>query len=547
MANIPPWLEVMRAITGLHEYENGSNPKIEGMAAFIGRKFPEQASYAAQYTDDSIAWCGVSTDFCLAACCPDGISGPFGATDTDKWMWAQSFASDPGFIHIGSPVPGAIVVMTREGGGHVTMFEEWSGSSIKCRGGNQSNSVNVSTYDPDTVVAYVWPRDYPMPPVPRRTLEEGDSGADVVELQTILGIPVDGEFGPTTDGAVKGFQAGADLDADGVVGEQTWEALDELDARKKAGSEGLSKEEASAIADVARTSPLARYSWDDRGESPIGYVVGMALSYAVAVKRLDEGDTAFEDMAQADREDDDTDVFSWFSDELDDMEWDVSEDGVDSLRALYAIMIGLGMRESSGRYCEGRDMSASNVSSDTAEAGLCQTSWNIRSCASTIPPLLAEVRENPNGFLDAFREDVNPSGSELSGYGSPDGASYQFYSKYAPSFHVYVTAIGLRHLRQHWGPVNRNEVELIDEAYELLENVEGLIEGGIVPPGPEPEPGIPEVDVDVRAVGEVALTVNEETVPALPDPGTPTVAINIVSTGGVRITVDGRPYSESDA
>src|SRR5262245_33002294 len=201
MADIPPWLEVMRAITGLSEYENGSNPKIEGMASFIGRRFPPQADYASSYTSDDIAWCGVATDFCLAACTPEGISGPFGPTDTDKWMWARSFSTDPNFAHLSSPVLGAIVVMEREGGGHVTMFEEWSGGSLRCRGGNQSNEVNVSSYDPDTVVAYVWPKAWPLPdvpPAPRETIAVGDSGPAVADCQRILSIEADGEFGPTT-------------------------------------------------------------------------------------------------------------------------------------------------------------------------------------------------------------------------------------------------------------------------------------------------------------------------------------------------------------
>jgi hypothetical protein len=52
-------------------------------------------------------------------------------------MWAQSFASDPGYVKLGSPVTGAIVVMSREGGGHVTMFEEWDDNgNLRCRGGN---------------------------------------------------------------------------------------------------------------------------------------------------------------------------------------------------------------------------------------------------------------------------------------------------------------------------------------------------------------------------------------------------------------------------
>src|SRR5262245_42446154 len=208
---IPPWLEVMRAITGLSEYENGSNPKIEAMAADIGRKFPPQAAYASQYDDDSIAWCGVATAFCLSACTPEGISGPFGPTDTDKWMWAQSFANDNGFVHLPDAVQGAIVVMTREGGGHVTMFEEWDGGMLVCRGGNQSNCVCTSKYDPATVIAYVWPRGWEIPPTPpaeRRTIEEGDTGADVRQVQALLlgEAYTDGDFGSQTDGAVKGFQ-----------------------------------------------------------------------------------------------------------------------------------------------------------------------------------------------------------------------------------------------------------------------------------------------------------------------------------------------------
>ena len=63
---------------------------------------------------------------------------------------------------------------------------------------------------------------------PRRAmLRKGDQGNSVRELQTKLGITVDGAFGPATDRAVKAFQAKHGLVADGLVGPATWAALGE--------------------------------------------------------------------------------------------------------------------------------------------------------------------------------------------------------------------------------------------------------------------------------------------------------------------------------
>ena len=520
--NAPPWLEVMRAISGLSEYDNGSNPKIEGMAAYIGRKFPEQADYAALYTDDSIAWCGVTAAFCMAAATPDGISGPFGLQDTDRWMWALSWADDPTYRHLSAPVLGCLVAMEREGGGHITMFEGWDGGMLRCRGGNQSNAVNVQSYDPSTVVQYVWPQSVPVPPTPpadRPELEQGDDGPAVEGLQHTLGVhPEDGDFGSITDAAVKGYQAACSITQDGVVGPMTWEKLDQLDQRVMDGEVALSAEQITAIADVARHSSIASYSWKDRGRAPIGYIIGMALSFAEALLRLNaEDDAAYEMARAASGDEEDTDVLDWYEEEFSDQGMDNSEDGVDTLRHLFALMIGLGMRESSGRYSEGRDQSASNVSADTAEAGLFQTSWNIRSCHSTISPLLSEYWASPVGFREQFQEGVSLKSSDLGNFGSGPGAQYQFLSKYAPVFHVFVTAIGLRNLRQHWGPVNRNEVELKQAADQMLSAVQDVIENGVEPVPPEPTH---EHQVDIRAP----------------------VVDEIVITGDVYVTLNGKPW-----
>ena len=140
------------------------------------------------------------------------------------------------------------------------------------------------------------------------------------------------------------------------------------------------------------------------------------------------------------------------------------------------MMIGLGMRESSGNPWEGRDMTASNVESETCEAGLFQTSWNISSCSDEIQILMEEFEQDPNGFQPTFGKGVEPSTSNLDLYGSGDGALYQWLAKQAPAFAVLVTAIGMRKLRGHWGPIGRREVEIRAEVDDLLTDIEQLVQ-----------------------------------------------------------------------
>ena len=70
--------------------------------------------------------------------------------------------------------------------------------------------------------------DHPEAPSDRQ-LQQGDSGNDVVELQTLLGAPTprDGYFGLETRMAVKAFQTRAGLTADGIAGPYTMRALRE--------------------------------------------------------------------------------------------------------------------------------------------------------------------------------------------------------------------------------------------------------------------------------------------------------------------------------
>jgi hypothetical protein len=244
------------------------------------------------------------------------------------------------------------------------------------------------------------------------------------------------------------------------------------------GSDGIDELLANKIDILCARSPLNDYSWDDRGVLPAGYYAGMAKTYALALVNLEpEIAGAVLVMRLPSNGDEEHDALALYEDSFEEMDIDVRAGGTETLRALFIMMIGLGARESSGDHWCGRDMSASNVESTTAEAGFVQTSWNISGCSPTIPPLLRTYWNDPNGFLPTFdRGCPSPSASDLDSYGSGDGARYQFLAKYSPAFHALVSGVGMRLLCAHWGPIQRGEVDLVPEVEQLLLAVEALVE-----------------------------------------------------------------------
>jgi uncharacterized protein (TIGR02594 family) len=223
----PPWLLKMRSMNGLSETPGSADTtKILAMADEIAKAYPEMKSYCDGYNHDSIPWCGLAAADCMAAV---GIRPPFGSTDTDRFLWARSWADDPNYTVLKVPRLGCVVVLTRSGGGHVTFYESTSGSNYMCRGGNQADAINLASFSKSNVVALVWPNeggDVPsIPSETRPTLQKGDTGPAVVEMQTLLPKWIDGDFGSTTEAILKEFQRQQGLEVDGVCGPATWAAL----------------------------------------------------------------------------------------------------------------------------------------------------------------------------------------------------------------------------------------------------------------------------------------------------------------------------------
>lgn len=230
------------------------------------------------------------------------------------------------------------------------------------------------------------------------------------------------------------------------------------------------------IVDIAARSSIAQFTWKDRGRAPPGYIKGMALAFARVHVKMMKGDPAVAEMAKPDTGDALHDALAWYRDVFADLGMHNDQAGTNTLRHVFVLLFGLGMRESSGKHCEGRDRSADNVTADTAEAGLFQASFNIVPSHPVLETLFSEYSANPSGFLDVFREGVHCSASSLENFGSGQGMAFQKLSKDCPAFAAEIAAAGLRSVRTHWGPINRREAQVRPECDAMLQEVQATLD-----------------------------------------------------------------------
>jgi uncharacterized protein (TIGR02594 family) len=483
-------LETMKSLMGTQwGPSEGENPTIRDWLRFVGTTFPEMADYCSGETGIGyFSWCGATVGYCVAKA---GIRPVYTrGVDTKSFLWAAAW------LGWGTPAtepqPGDVLVFDfGHGDHHVTLFDQDNGDGTwACRGGNQDHQVKISNYRKSQCMGIRRPPaageaarkliviDQPVRP----ELDQGAIGAAVSELQHLLGgIEVDGEFGPETDAAVRRFQASHGLEADGVVGTSTWAAL--LSGKPGVSGAALAQGTIDRIVQLADASDLARYAWKERGVAPRGYIRGMAVAFATIYAKWKQQDSAALVMGAANSGDSGVDALAWYDSHFAalGLRNGASDAALgDVLRHLFVLLIGLGMRESSGRYCEGRDRSASNVSAETAEAGLFQQSWNSRFASPELPKLFARYSANPQGFLPIFSEDVKPRPDDLVNFGSGEGAAFQALCKSCPAFAVEAAAVALRTIRKHWGPIDRQEAEIRPEANRLLEQVQQIVDAAPV-------------------------------------------------------------------
>jgi hypothetical protein len=145
---------------------------------------------------------------------------------------------------------------------------------------------------------------------------------------------------------------------------------------------------------------------------------------------------------------------------------------------LFVLLTGLGMRESSGKHCEGLFAPDGNTTGETAEAGAFQTSYNARNSSPLLPPLFQKYLADPRGFLEVFSQGVRCDPANAINFGSGLGKEFQRLSKQCPAFAAEFAAIAMRHLRNHWGPMknDKREAQVRPECDEMFKQVQAAID-----------------------------------------------------------------------
>ncbi len=234
------------------------------------------------------------------------------------------------------------------------------------------------------------------------------------------------------------------------------------------------EEIAADIGGIASKSKCASYAWEDRSVAPLGYVTGMGVAYAKSLCRQIAGDALGEALARKKSDNEESDVLAWYTSKFQSENLSVSASGPDALRSLYVLGIGLGMRESSGKHCEGYDTTAGAQTASTAEAGLFQTSFDSASGSELLPKLIEEYEADSDACLKSvFAEDVSCDDSDI--VGSGEGAAFQRLAKNCPIFAAEYAMLTLRVIRTHYGPINRKEAEVNSDCGDYLRDVQSYV------------------------------------------------------------------------
>lgn len=144
----PSWLSVARAFVGLREISGPqSSPVI--------LRWVKDTGAPAWYDNDDKPWCALFINRILLACSLPMAGSGFALLRAKSFeAWGRALAA---------PAIGAVLVFTRDGGGHVGLYLGENQHAYKVLGGNQGNSVSETWIVKERLSAIRWPDGVPLP------------------------------------------------------------------------------------------------------------------------------------------------------------------------------------------------------------------------------------------------------------------------------------------------------------------------------------------------------------------------------------------------
>ena len=235
---------------------------------------------------------------------------------------------------------------------------------------------------------------------------------------------------------------------------------------------------------AAKASALMKFDWRDRDVAPHGYIKGMAVAFAETYRLLGAHDSAVVEATKPRMNDAVHDVLDHYAPELA-ASGATAITATDRLISVFTVMIGLGMRESSGRHCEGPDTPEDRGSKrhpipttpENAEAGLFQVSYDSIANHADRQALVDAYRKRTD-LIDVFGEGAHcvKPGEWPADVGDGPPAAFQNQMKSCPLFAALYTAMFLRQALRHWGPIKRKEAEIRPEAVKLFSSIRSIVD-----------------------------------------------------------------------
>jgi len=247
------------------------------------------------------------------------------------------------------------------------------------------------------------------------------------------------------------------------------------------------KDVSAKIKEIASKSPCSKHDWKNRGQAPSQYVTGMGLVYAKSLCRIGDADIT---IASGPIEASNTqkDGLAEYAKEFKNAKM-ANDTPQNILRNNYVLLMGLGMRESSGKYCEGRDVSQCFVKAESAEAGLFQTSYGAHT------PIVEYLnKQYSEGKRQCLEDDFGGAkitckilnsknkncplvNSDITGTGP--GADWQRITKRCPAFAVDYAAVVIRKnggAKGEFNPIRKHQAEVLPACGSMFTEIQQFIE-----------------------------------------------------------------------